>query len=355
MKRLLLIAALVVAAAAGCLAVTIGAARHQEQLAIGTGTGGGGGGTCPPSAAELDEVAAALGDGYSRTQADHAVTIYQTAIGRGLPERAGIVALATAMQESTLRILANPAVPASLDLPHDGQGTDHDSVGLFQQRPHWGDVADLMDPAASTGLFLDALEGVDGWEDLPLSVAAQRVQVSAFPDAYAKHESAATAAAEAIAAITCEWIHPVAGYGINSGWRTADRPRHNGVDLGAPRGTEILAAAAGEVVTVVCNAHDGFNRPLSCDVDGSETIAGCGWYVEIAHADSVLTRYCHMGQRPSVSVGDQVTPGDLLGYVGSSGRSSGPHLHLEVHRSHSPTFDTALNPREFFAGKGIEL
>jgi murein DD-endopeptidase MepM/ murein hydrolase activator NlpD len=348
MKRLFIIGALLAAVAAGCGLLVLGTAQHDRNFAIGAGAG-----FCAASEADLEAVAEALGDGYGTTQAEHAVTIVQTAAARDLPEQAAVVALATAMQESGIRVLANPAVPESYDFPHDGEGGDHDSIGIFQQRPHWGSVDVLMDPAGSAGLFYDALERIDGWEDLPVTVAAQEVQVSAFPDAYADDEAGARAAVEAASA--CEWIHPVAGYGVVSAWRSAERPTHNGVDLGAPRGESILAASAGEVVTVVCNARTPAGRPYSCDVDGSPDMMGCGWYVEIAHADSVLTRYCHMGQRPEVSVGDTVEAGDLLGYVGSSGRSSGPHLHLEVHRSHNPNFDTALSPTVFFEGKGVTL
>jgi murein DD-endopeptidase MepM/ murein hydrolase activator NlpD len=353
MKRLFVIGVLVAMVAGGCMVVALGAAQQNRHHAIGTG-----GGACVTSDADLAAVAEGLGDGYGTTQAGHAVTIWQTAAERGLPEQAAVVALATAMQESGIRILANPAVPESYDLPHDGEGFDHDSVGIYQQRPHWGPVEVLMDPAGSAGLFYDALERVDGWEDLPVTVAAQRVQVSAFPDAYADDEGGARAAVDAIsggANCSGEWIHPTPGFGVTSGWRTSERPTHNGVDLGAPRGTEILAASAGEVVKVTCNALTFEGRPLSCDVDGSPDIRGCGWYVEVAHPDGLLTRYCHMGSRPSVSVSDQVAAGDVLGYVGSSGRSSGPHLHLEIHRSHAPSFDTALEPVATFESKGVML
>jgi murein DD-endopeptidase MepM/ murein hydrolase activator NlpD len=255
-------------------------------------------------------------------------------------------------------VRANPAVPVSYEYPHDGVGRDHDSVGLFQQRPHWGDIADLMNPAASAGLFYDALERVEGWEAMPVTVAAQRVQVSAHPDAYARHEAPATAAADLIAAgLDCSGarVHPLPGAPLTSGWRTEARPSHTGVDLGAVHGTPILAASAGQVVTAVCNAFTADGRAFSCDVDGSPSMRGCGWYVEIAHAEGLLTRYCHMVQRPEVAVGDQVAAGEVLGFVGSSGRSSGPHLHLEVHRSHRPAFETALSPQVFFSGKGIDL
>ncbi|WP_051704447.1 M23 family metallopeptidase [Glycomyces sp. NRRL B-16210] len=351
MRRALILALIALCGFAACAVVTLTAASDRH-FAIGTG------GACSgASDSGLAAVAEELGEGYGNVQARHAITIWQVAIDRDLPERAGIIAIATAMQESTLKVLYNPKVPGSKSLPHDGKGEDHDSVGLFQQRPHWGPLETLMDPAGSAGLFYDALENVADWENLPLTVAAQRVQVSAFANAYAQHEPFATAAADVIKTIVCsgEWVHPVPGAGVNSGWRTSARPSHNGIDLDAGRGEPILAASAGEVVTVVCNAHTVDGRLLSCDVDGSPQIAGCGWYVEIAHAEQILSRYCHMRERPTVRVGDQLRAGDILGYVGSSGRSSGPHLHLEIHTSHSPTFDTALDPEIFFSSKGVEL
>src|SRR5207244_2341103 len=111
-----------------------------------------------------------------------------------------------------------------------------------------------------------------------------------------------------------------------------DRPTHNGVDIIAPRGTLIRAASAGIVVTVRCNVSQG-----TCDQDGSPAVKGCGWYVEIAHGANLATRYCHMVQRPSVVVGQRVGTGQPIGYVGTSGNSSGPHLHFEVHTGVPPT------------------
>lgn len=117
-----------------------------------------------------------------------------------MPQRAYVVAIATAMQESNLRNLANPALPVSLSIPNDGSGVDHDSVGLFQQRPAsgWGTVQELMDPATSARKFYQALSRVPGWDTLPVTVAAQSVQRSAFPDAYAKHQPRAETIVDAL-------------------------------------------------------------------------------------------------------------------------------------------------------------
>jgi hypothetical protein len=104
-----------------------------------------------------------------------------------------VVAIATAMQESDLYNRASGAVPASQRYPHQGVSTDADSVGLFQQRPSqgWGSVAQLMDPATSAGLFYRALTSIRGWQSMSVTGAAQAVQRSAYPDAYAKHQAQA--------------------------------------------------------------------------------------------------------------------------------------------------------------------
>lgn len=121
----------------------------------------------------------------SAEQARNASIIVAIAVERGLPERAAVVALATAYQESALR-----------NIDHG----DRDSVGLFQQRPSqgWGTITEIMDPWYSAGKFYDGLVKVKGWESMSVTEAAQAVQISAYPDAYAKHETNATALAKAL-------------------------------------------------------------------------------------------------------------------------------------------------------------
>ncbi|MFS8521323.1 MAG: hypothetical protein FWJ87_08100 [Micromonosporaceae bacterium] len=138
--------------------------------------------------------------GLTQRQMDHAATIVAVGQRAGMPKEAWVIAVATALQESNLLNLANPAWPESFEHPHDGTGYDHDSVGLFQQRAStgWGPVAQLMDPEYAAGKFYEALARVPGWQDMPLTLAAQSVQKSAFPYAYARHEARARQIVEAL-------------------------------------------------------------------------------------------------------------------------------------------------------------
>ncbi|WP_238012002.1 hypothetical protein KZZ52_52630 [Dactylosporangium sp. AC04546] len=144
----------------------------------------------PPAAAPAKPQPVA---GLDQRQMDNAATIVRQGRAQGMPQRALVVAVATAMQESDLYNVASKAVPSSLQLPHEGLSTDHDSVGLFQQRASqgWGTVPQLMDPAHSAMLFYSALAQVRGWERMSVTAAAQAVQKSAFPSAYQKHAAKA--------------------------------------------------------------------------------------------------------------------------------------------------------------------
>jgi hypothetical protein len=138
--------------------------------------------------------------GLTQAQMDNANTIVKVGRGLKVPRKGIVVAIATAMQESNLYNLANGGVPESLNYPNQGTGYDNDSVGLFQQRPSsgWGSVADLMKPAYAARQFFVALLQVPGWQQLSVTVAAQTVQVSAFPDAYAQHEENANTVVDAL-------------------------------------------------------------------------------------------------------------------------------------------------------------
>ncbi|MEU9121431.1 heavy metal transporter [Streptomyces sp. NPDC048506] len=182
---------------AAAVAVLLGLAGYLLVQYI---TGGPGAPHCTVRA-EGDEKAYEL----SPEQAANAATISAVASSRGLPERAVTIALATAMQESGLR---------NIDFG------DRDSVGLFQQRPSqdWGTVKQIMDPVYSAGEFYRHLARVPGYSRLPLTVAAQKVQRSGYPQAYAKHEANAARLTGALTgrdagAMACTESRPVDSQG----------------------------------------------------------------------------------------------------------------------------------------------
>ena len=117
--------------------------------------------------------------------------------------------------------------------------------------------------------------------------------------------------------VTCAYgwrIHPIWG----------DKRFHSGVDLGASQGTPIYAIAAGTVTTATYGDANGY-------------------YVSISHGNGYGSVYCHMTNY-IVSVGDSVSQGQVIGYVGSTGWSTGPHLHFEIHVNGS-----TVNPMDYIS------
>ncbi|MEV0133888.1 M23 family metallopeptidase [Dactylosporangium sp. NPDC050688] len=132
----------------------------------------------------------------SEAQRRNSITIIGVAKGFNVPVQGWVIALMTAQQEASLLNKASRRNPGSLNYPHDGvDAGDHDSVGLFQQRDAWGPMAARMDPAMSAAMFFtggeDGQRGlfdVKGWQAMEPGDAAQEVQVSAYPDRYARWE-----------------------------------------------------------------------------------------------------------------------------------------------------------------------
>jgi murein DD-endopeptidase MepM/ murein hydrolase activator NlpD len=363
-RRVVLLAGLVVTLAmlccgGGLAAVLLGGLTNNNDTdKVNAAYGCGKGGPVSPTG-KLPHLRS-----YGEQQMRNAATIIKVGSDMKLPPRAWVIAVATAMQESGLS-----------NLGYLGARNDHDSLGLFQQRPSsgWGTPAQVMDPVYASTKFYEKLKTVKNWQSLPLTRAAQRVQRSAYPGAYAKHEPAATQIVNALAdgaanaigssvSMVCMsavgkiaasgWTIPLKAI-VGSGFRTSERPTHQGVDLIVGRYTPIGAAASGVVSKVKCDEDHSGRR--SCDVDGYPGKGGCGWMVEIQHAGNIMTRYCHMVQRPFVHEGQKITAGQVIGRVGTSGNSSGPHLHFEVHLNNDRSSAGAINPVPFMQEHGAPL
>ncbi len=298
-------------ASAGLLAVVllIGAAAGGVVAAI---FGGG-----DPAAAALACTATvtnpgATPAGLTPEQARNAAVIITVGQRLGIPVRGWVIAIATALQES--------------DPINSGAATDHDSLGLFQQRPSqgWGTPAQIMDPAYASAAFYTALRHVPGWETLPLTVAAQRVQQSAFPDAYAKHEARAT---EIVAAYT--------GGAVCDGGDGA-----TGAGAALPPGFTLPSGTPAPVVTAIgwalaqlgtpysfggdCTAaHSGDSaRECDCSSLAQQAFRAAGVSLPRVTSDQV-----HAGT-PVASLA-QARPGDLIFIPGSGGTMTNPgHVGL---------------------------
>lgn len=136
-----------------------------------------------------------------------------------------------------------------------------------------------------------------------------------------------------------EMVHPLGGKGRISGVFGEQRATHThkGLDLAAPAGTDVFAAERGVV------AHAG---------PGSARMSAYGNYVDLEHVDFGLrTRYAHLSRvAPGITPGATVDRGGLIGFVGSTGRSTGPHLHFEVIQL-GPRGPQHLDPRPFLRAR----
>ena len=197
-------------------------------------------------------------------QMNHAAAIVATGHQMGIPDKGIVVALATSYTESKFLVDANngigvlapdqQGIVASLALPHDGVGHDHGSLGIFQQQwPWWGSMQQLMDPSASARLFYQALQKVPGWQNMPVTVAAQTVQRSAYPDAYAPWQALAE---QILSTVNSGTVTP-----INA---TAD----------AQTGANTATCLAGAQAPLGSNIHVGEFNYLACHETGGHSDEG---------------------------------------------------------------------------------
>lgn len=297
----------------------------------------------------------------TQVQRDNAAVVVSVGRSLGVPDRGVVIALAVAHQESRFLNYANDGkggdidesqlgIEESLALPHDAVGSDHGSLGIFQQQwPWWGSMQELMTPALAAQKFYERLVRVPRWQELSVTEAGQAVQKSAHPDAYADDEGIAVALLQGTtgsldsvsfsdgscassANYSGSVVHPIpAGVSFvdrrnfgQSGPRWSSR--HTGTDFSTPCGTSVLASTGGTVI-----------------VETDQAWAG-RWLVKVSAGPGALTTwYAHM-ESVTVVDGQQVQAGMPMGAVGREGNASGCHLHFEVHPQGGSIYEDPVDP-----------
>ncbi|ALE17675.1 Peptidase, M23 /M37 family [Altererythrobacter epoxidivorans] len=181
-------------------------------------------------------------------------------------------------------------------------------------------VAALASIAATPALANSAAAAADVTEPVREAQASSNAAGDVrFQQLFASWEAldeAGPTGATATSSISIPSRMPLDGSRMTSNYGMRDHPvlggrrSHKGVDLAAPTGTPVFATADGMI-------------------GRAEWFSSYGLYVQIEHGADLETRYAHMS-RLAVAAGERVKKGDIIGYVGSTGRSTGPHLHYEV-------------------------
>lgn len=305
---------------------------------------------------------------FGSTQMLRAYQICLNAIGiTGMNYDALVVGLITAIVESSIRNLSNvTAYPDSATYPDiDGDGSDSDSVGIFQQRPAagWGTPLECCTVSYETAAFYGGAQGPNngspaGLFDLSPSwttdatpgTSAQRVQVSAYPDRYDNVVPVAKSLLDVLLIAgsgqsgTTKLAWPFSLNDVTSEYGSRINPvtgevetLHDGMDFGENLDTPIHAVADG-----VCSAIPAFSS------------TGYGNICYLQHTQfgghTTTTFYGHQHYAPSISVGQHVNYGDIIGYVDSTGLSTGDHLHFGTWDGDS--YGQSINPRVYMARYG---
>lgn len=316
--------------AAACVAALVlvvallGAAGAGAASFLGFGSSTAG---APVCAAGAVGVGTDLGDGekLDPQQVANARIIYSTGVTMHIPPYGEAIAIATAIQESRLTNLTT--------------ALDHDSLGLFQQRPSqgWGTPAQITNPAYASTRFYQALQAIPGWQNLPLTVAANDVQRSAYPAAYAPWQTVAE-----------ELVASFAGTvgACDAGTRGAD-------SAAPPAGFSLPAGTLAPVVTAIDYALAQVGKPYLYGGTGP-TGYDCSGLVMMAYQAAGLvlprTTYQQVHAGTAVPNAADLRPGDLIFTIGSeTGASAANPGHVGLFLGSDLVLDAPST------GKNIEL
>lgn len=272
-----------------------------------------------------------------------ATLIYEAGIQRPTPEppKAIATAIAVGIQETNLVNVETPATDGS------------DSAGVFQERPSqgWGTREQVLDVTYAATQFYDHLDrnvpNIDALSMIDIAIAVENPSLEAYHSRWNWDKTGVELLAQVAApgaensCKTTGWQLPLQAkvYDITSRFGMRLDPvyqvkvkLHDGVDLGAAEGTPILAAHSGTVTFAGWNG--GYGNYVSLD-NGSEVITGYGHMINIVSG---------------LKKGDTVTTGQVLGYLGSTGDSTGDHLHFLVHLNGKP-----VDPIAFMQSNGVSI
>jgi len=264
----------------------------------------------------------------NQRQLQRAAAIIAVGKSESVSARGQLIALMAALTESSLRVLSNTgAYPASGHFPNDGNGGDHDSLGLFQMRPStgWGTAAHLMDPVWSARAFYGGPNGpnhgsprglldVDGWQTKDAGAAAQTVEVSAYPDRYAVNQPIAE-----------EILSTLTGVALDAGSCTTRGDVPANLPPGFPGA--LIAAAAKKIGTPYVWGGGSFTGPTGGGFDCSGLVLyaayqASGGRIRLPHytGDQI-----HQGR---LIAWPDKQPGDLIFF--SYRGAGGPH-HVAIY------------------------
>ncbi|MFE0025122.1 C40 family peptidase [Amycolatopsis sp. NPDC059021] len=270
-----------VAAVVLAIPLLIGAGIAGVVSSLFGSSGSSGSLTCTPDGAPTGTV-----PGLTVEQMGNAATIVAVGKQRGVPEPGWVVAIAAAMQESQLR-----------NLPYG----DRDSLGLFQQRPSmgWGTPQQITAPTYAAIKFFEHLTATPNWQKMSVNDAAQAVQGSGFPNAYAQHEDKARAIVAAVSGVRCQPAPAMAGSGDCNNIQAATPAAMTAINYGCgQRGLPYVWGGNGPQ-----NGDNGFD---------------CSGLTKAAYAAAGIslprTAQAQYAAGPLVAAGEPLLPGDLVFY-----------------------------------------
>lgn len=316
--------------------IVVGVPVGFASLVLSVALAGGGANAITPAAQGSEDCASHVAAGSSMTggttltseQINNAAVIYQISVDLKLPQQASVIAIAVAMQESSL-----------INLPNG----DLDSIGLFQQRPSqgWGSPSQLMDPAYAATAFYTRLLQVPNWQSLPVTQAAQTVQQSATPDAYAKWEPLAR---QLVATVGGGATDCSGGTEDGAGETTTD-PVQLPAGFGLPAGTPV------QIVTAVSYGIQKLGMPYQWGGTGNPSYDCSGLMMMAYDAAGVTisrTTYTQVLDGTPIYNASDLKPGDLIFTAGSDGTPTNPG-HVGMYLGSNLVLDA---PR---TGKDIQI